>query len=91
MGFSVPRLTWILLLATAAGIPAGRADELETLKDRLRATCLEGRLESPDGIRHLMQALGPDGSFEDVDYRDRTRSGWETIAHLNPSLYSLTH
>lgn len=62
-----------------APAPAGLAD-LETVRQRL----LEPLVSAPPGeaVRKFVRALRPDGSWPDVAYANRNRSGWRTTSHL---------
>ncbi|MFO7900820.1 MAG: polysaccharide lyase 8 family protein [Planctomycetota bacterium] len=57
---------------------------MERIKQRIRAALAPDRLSK----RHVEQVarhaerLQPDGSWPDIDYRDRTRSGWPVARHL---------
>lgn len=54
--------------------------ELETIKARILAPLLEP--VRAGAARRLIGRLRPDGSWPDVDYRDRRRSSWTTARHL---------
>lgn len=62
--------------------PHGAAIEadMEVIRQRL----LEPLLLAPpsDAVRQLASALRPDGSWPDIDYANRNRSGWRTTSHL---------
>ncbi len=56
------------------------AADLHEIKQRILKPLL---LPVPaETARSLMASLRPDGSWPDVDYEDRSRSGWRTPAHL---------
>ncbi len=59
--------------------PGGMAD-LEVIRQRL----LEPLLSSPPSaaVQKLAGAQRPDGSWPDIDYANRNRSGWRTTSHL---------
>lgn len=57
-----------------------RAD-LSKIKQRILKPLLQP--VSATTARGLMASLRPDGSWPDIDYEDRTRSGWKTPSHLS--------
>jgi len=63
-------------------------DELSDLRadlNRIKQRILEPLLQPVplETTRGLMASLRPDGSWPDIDYEDRTRSGWKTPTHLS--------
>jgi len=54
--------------------------DLEVVRQRL----LEPLLSAPPSgaVSKLARALRPDGSWPDIDYTNRNRSGWRTTSHL---------
>ncbi len=58
-----------------------RATDLQLVRKRL----LDGLLKSPNSrrARSAAKSQRADGSWPDVDYEDRTRSGWKTYRHLS--------
>src|SRR2546421_635992 len=88
--------TFIVPAQGAAGGPAARAHaaggkEMETLRQRIYDALLPAASASAatalqalsTAARSHLASLGPDGSWPDVDYQDKARSAWKTMAHLN--------
>ncbi|MFW6107840.1 MAG: polysaccharide lyase 8 family protein [bacterium] len=73
----------VLSPPTAAAQPTQR-QAMERIKQRIRAALAPDRLSKRhvDQLRRHAQTLRPDGSWPDIDYRDRTRSGWPVARHL---------
>ncbi len=69
------------LLALALVRSAAGADEIAPLRRNLVRHFSEDAA-SASSIRKHMQALRPDGTWPDVDYRSQQRSSWHTAAHL---------
>ena len=60
--------------------------ELDVLKGRILGSAL-GPVDTV-AVGRLMDALGPDGSWPDIDYQDQSRSAWKTPGHLS-NVFSL--
>jgi chondroitin AC lyase len=89
------RFAWatrLTLLAIAGGQPvaaeAGEAPstvaasaDLNTVRQRILAPLLAP--VPVEDARKLMGTLQPDGSWPDIDYQDRSASGWKTARHLS--------
>jgi len=87
--------TWaagLTLLAVAGGQPtAAEAEEAPNSApssadlDTVRQRILEPLLAPvpAEAARKLLETLRPDGSWPDIDYQDRSRSGWKTVRHLS--------
>jgi chondroitin AC lyase len=84
--------TGLAVLAVAGGQPlAARAGEpsnataagadLNTVRQRILEPLLAP--VPAEAARNLLRTLEPDGSWPDVDYQDRSRSGWKTVRHLS--------
>lgn len=84
--------TALTLLAVAAerSVVAGAAevssaaaasDDLNTVRQRILAPLLEP--VPGETARKLLDTLEPDGSWPDINYKDRSPAGWKTAAHLN--------
>jgi len=72
-------LTALFFMAGLAA--ASPADDLAVIKSRI----LEPLLSAPsrEAVDRRLDALGPDGSFSDVDYADTNGGNWRTSAHLS--------
>lgn len=57
------------------------SDDLNTVRQRILKPLL---VPVPaETARQLRDALQPDGSWPDVDYQDRSASGWKAVRHLS--------
>jgi len=63
---------------TATGGKKAQSD-LETIKTRILGSLLE---RAGDDAAKLVGTLRADGSWPDIDYRNRRRSGWPLLRHL---------
>lgn len=79
-------LAIIPVIGSASFVCAGEdesselAADLHTIKQRILEPLLQP--VSARSARTLMASLRSDGSWPDVDYEDRSRSGWRTPSHL---------
>ena len=71
----------LLLVGLALVLRAQAEGDLDGMKAHLRAAALRRPL-SEASVLHLETSLGKDGSWPDIDYEDRGRSGWTTARHL---------
>ncbi len=75
------------LAADGAAPPPDRLKDMETMKGRIYQF-FQGDtapLASPENVNQVeghIRSLQPDGTWKDVDYRNRTASAWKTMAHL---------
>ena len=83
-----PLVILVLLIAgcwpdalTAGANKAALGTDLETVKGRMLDSFL--RSASATRAQTLMQSLRPNGAWPDIDYKDRTPSGWRTCRHLS--------
>lgn len=65
------------------------ATALETaaILDKLRQEQLTVPLRSAQLLRQYAAVQNPDGSWNDIDYRDRNHSRWQTAAHIQRTLH----
>jgi chondroitin AC lyase len=65
-------------------MPNTIAKDLETVRRRIRASLLPDKLSKTAAERATRHAdsIRPDGGWQDIDYRNRTRSGWPVARHL---------
>lgn len=76
------------MLAALSAVPAGAADSDKDAMNDL--TILKQRIvehlaaSTPDAarVREWIKSLGDDGTWPDVDYRDRISAGWRTAHHI---------
>jgi chondroitin AC lyase len=61
------------------------AKDLAVVKRRIYESLLPAAGEKPpaDQARTYMKSISPEGTWKDVDYRNKTLSGWRTAGHLN--------
>jgi len=75
----------LVLLAIATLFTPNRAGASSKDIETVRKQYIEYRIGSAPGdksIRAQLKSLKPDGTWPDVDYADRDRSGWKTVNHL---------
>lgn len=68
------------VLAGPAG-SAGKASDMEVLRQRLAAEQLRKRHTSDASVRQLMKTQEDDGTWGDIDYKHQQRTGWEPHGH----------
>jgi chondroitin AC lyase len=77
--------TLLLAMAAPAAI-AAKPGDLATVRDRLVRSILptdpSATKQMLDQARRAANTLSPDGTWDDIDYADQTRSGWLTEKHL---------
>jgi chondroitin AC lyase len=72
----------LLLLLVSAYMPTqAQADDLATIKARLRATAREGAVA--DRVTEWARSLDADGAWPDIDYADKARANWSPAQHLS--------
>jgi chondroitin AC lyase len=70
----------IALAALTAGAD-GRKSDMDVLKERLAAEQVDERRTSDESTRWLMKRQQDDGTWKDIDYKHRQRTGWEPHRH----------
>jgi chondroitin AC lyase len=75
------------LVCLGAAPPPDRLKDIETVKKRIYEFCLgdTAPLVSQKKLKQAedqIKSLQPDGTWKDVDYRNRRASAWTTMAHL---------
>jgi chondroitin AC lyase len=73
-----PTVFVITLLLWPAAIPA---DDLETIRARIVSTLL--RAPDAEAVDKLMDSLQSDGTWNDIDYANQSRSAWPVPTHLS--------
>ena len=76
-----PTCLAVFLILIFAPFAASSSDELSPIRDAYRTTILQGAV-SEQTVKRSTAALSPEGTWEDVDYADRTRGGWKPYIHL---------
>jgi chondroitin AC lyase len=73
-----------LVLVTFTSSASGAEDnrDMKMVIDRITKPLLEREVDTGK-VEQLLKALKPDGSWEGIDYRDKTRAGWKTSRHLS--------
>lgn len=70
-----------------AGAVAEACDQFDLMIRKMAADFNEAK---PDAeVRALLDKIGPDGAFSDIDYTDKSRTNWRPNTHLE-RLFSLT-
>jgi chondroitin AC lyase len=69
------------LIFAAMAAPVS-ADDIAVIKQRLRASLMEGTPPSDTQATDLLASLQPDGSWSGIDYKNRDRAGWPARSHL---------
>ena len=61
------------------------AENLAVVKSRIYESLLPaaGEKSLADQARAYMKSMSPQGTWKDIDYKDKTLSGWLTAGHLN--------
>ncbi len=68
------------LLAGTAGAD-GKASDMDLLRQRLAAEQLRERRTSDDVVRELVKSQQDDGTWKDINYQHKQRTGWEPHGH----------
>lgn len=74
------RLSVLVLLFLALLAAPSLADDIDTLEMRLEEAYLEGSSWNAD--TYFGSQL-PDGSWDDINYDDRSRTSWDPVSHLS--------
>jgi len=84
--FSLMKRTYIILLVIVTTLlisyqsPAGKSD-LERVRNRVREELMKSRVDD-SRIETLINSLGEDGSWPDIDYKDVSRTGFDNGDHV---------